>query len=133
MTTLVEIRNVLVNHMVTNFSGTPVIYENRSVDMDRVDDRFIRFCVYVDDTQQANIAPNPFHRYYGRVEMQVFTKIGLGTNVTLALMDELTGIFKCKVVGGKVHTQVPTPSRVEEHDGWYCHTFVVPFFADSNT
>lgn len=133
MTTLVSIRDALVAHMESNWnhSDVKVIYENKTVDLDRVGDRFIRFTVDVYESTQANLAPSPFHRYYGSVEMELYTKAGSGVRATLALLDELTTTFKYQVIAG-VHTETPTPSRSEEHDGWYLARFSVPFFADSN-
>lgn len=135
MTTMTNIRDILVQAMVTAWThnDVSVVYENKPVDLDRAGDRFIRFVVNFDDAVQANIAPDPFHRYHGRVEIQVFTKSGFGVRTTYTYLDELTTAFKCKVFGGKVHTTIPTPSRVEEHEGWHCAYFMVPFFADSNT
>jgi hypothetical protein len=60
------------------------------------------------------------------------SKIGLGIRSRLALMDELTELFKFKVLGG-LHVQVPTPGRSQERDGWHSAVLAIPFFADSNS
>lgn len=130
----VEMRDALVAHLEDNFGHPEIVrfYDNPGeVDLDNVGETFLRVEINFYGARQANIAQYPFFRTYGSITIMLYSKIGTGVRDRLILLDELTELFKFKVLGG-LHLQVPTPGRYKESDGWHSAALAVPFFADSN-
>jgi len=130
MTTYVEARDAIVSHIDANFSGIPVFYENTlEVDLNTVEDRFIRVEVEFSGASQASMGDNALDRTYGFITYRVFTKQGRGTRATLEVMDTLRDVAKTMTTD-KVQCESVRPGKVESKSGWECRDLLVPFWFD---
>jgi hypothetical protein len=138
-----QIRDTLVQYMETawasNKAAVPVFYRRQqdTLDMQEIPgDWFIKFTLVFERNDQANLAPSPFLRTSGRIEILLFGKEGQSDRTWQQYLDTLVDLFrpeKIRALGTGITGKVPTPGRYEEHDGWCSETLLVPFFADSNT
>jgi hypothetical protein len=131
MTTLVQCRDDLVTLIHTNLTGVPVFWENTtSVDLDKAGDRFVRVEIDFDGAKMLTVDPSPVHLTEGSIYFSIFTREGLGTRGTLALMDTISTLVKFRFTT-RVRTFTPTPTRVQSKDGWHMQELRVPFEMDS--
>ena len=129
MTTFVQARDDLATLISTGLTGigVPVFWENTlSVDMDTVGPRFIRIEIDFDNARQVTMDGVPVHETLGEIYFTLFTREGLGTRSTLALLDTISDVVKYKLAS-RVTTWTPTPGRKDYKNGWYVQELVVPF------
>ena len=125
----------IVSHFTTGWVAkhpdVRVMYDNVDIDINQLEE-YLEFSVLFDDATQANIGENPFHRFYGTIEISMFVHRGTGTGVVLKYLGELGTLFGFKNLGG-VHTQVPRIGGELSRGNWYSQVLRVSFYADSNT
>lgn len=129
MTTFVQARDDLAALISTGLTGigVPVFWENTlSVDLDKVGDRFIRIEIDFDTARQLTMNGAPIHETMGEIYFTVFSKEGLGTRATLALLDTISSVAKYQLTG-RVKTLTPSPGKKDYRDGWYSQELRVPF------
>jgi hypothetical protein len=131
----VEIRAQLVAAMdafEALYPEIPVEYQNvESIDLDNAPDVFVCFHVLFNFSRQANIAPSPFKRRYGRVRATCFVKENLGSVKAMNVLAAIEQIFEFQTLGG-THLECAVPGGEGADKGWYSRTVSIPFFADSN-
>lgn len=131
MTTYVEARDAIVTFITSNFTDIPVFWENTlEVDLDEVDDRFLRVEIDFNAGEQISIEFSPQDRTYGIVVLTVMTKEGLGTRATLAVQDTLKQLLRHQTLSGVV-LRTPVPGDKQVKGGWEARELLVPFHFDS--
>lgn len=125
-----EIVTMLHADLVINKPGLPVFWENTlQVDLNAVADPFVRIEIDFDDAEQLTINDDPWHRVYGTIYFNVFTKTGSGTRNVLVLFDYFSNLAKFRL-GTKFSSSAPRPGRKSARQGWVSFEIGVPFHFD---
>lgn len=111
----------------------PVFYDNiDTLDLNTITaDLFVCFHIRFTTSHQANIAPMPFKRQYGRVRATCFIRENTGSVASLRVLQALTDLYQFQTLGG-THCQAASPGGEAQQKGWASIALEVPFFADSN-
>lgn len=135
MTTYVDARDLIVNHINSSFSADypllKVFYENTTeVDVNTVGSKYMRVGINFITAKQVSLELNPIDRTIGEVVFLFAYKEGEGTRDALGMFDYVRGLFSYKYLGG-VNFRVPVPGSNRSRDGWMYFTISVPLFFDS--
>lgn len=132
---LTEVRAAIEQYLASNWptlhADVPIRYENTAtVDLATQETPFIGVTTRYVKSEQVSLGDNPTYRYQGYIYLDVYVKELTGTQIALTLLDDLTQLFRSKVING-VHTRTPMPAAGLVKDGWMRQSMNVPFWFDT--
>ena len=133
MTTRVQARDAIVTllntHFTTNHPTLKVFWENTTeVNLDTVGDRFVRICIDWHQSRQITIEYKPSTRVVGYIRTTFFTKKGLGSRNTLALIDSFVSSVKYKRISPGITLECPSDVETVTQGNWESREVELRFF-----
>lgn len=137
--TLYEARSVIQGYLHTNWTDTPIVWENVQ-DLDFASptqtplllgqDPFISLEIFVHNSQTITV-PGHCIRYPGTLEFGVFTKTQTGGHPGDQLVDTLIGLFENKGLGSagsRIRVRnIVTTVKYRIDSNWYVHRISFAF------
>ena len=121
------IRVAIESHIASNWTQTPVQYEN--VDLDTKDmSEYISINVLSGESVQSSIGESGQYLTSGSLVIMIFTGIGSGSARAKTLADTLAGLFRGAKIGG-VSFKVPSGNQVASTGSYYQFNLTVPFYS----
>jgi len=113
-------------------NGVGIAYDNDKGDVPGATaTKWCRLTILDGDSQQADMASNPFYRHFGVVDVSIFVKPQQGDASARSLHDALAGFFRGQRVQGIVfRAPITVNSGGLDGAGWWKRQFQVPFYWD---
>lgn len=123
--TPLEIRNTLLSHLNTNYSTTPVEYENIKFTGDK-DEAFISFAFLLGKSFSVIKGTGNITRHTGMVSIIVRAPVLSGSKTAYTLGTEILTLFERERLGSLVF-RAGTVYPIKMEDEYYNLRVVVPF------
>lgn len=114
-------------------SATPIEWPNRNFTKPSGKDPWVRIIIQDGEAFQASFGNSGanVHRHPGVIQLQVFTKMGIGNARALELADDAAAIFRGASFSGVRCRAASVREIGPDGHGWYQVNVTVPFWRDS--
>lgn len=116
----------LETHFQTNFTSTPVEFENAPLDISNISE-YVRHAVRFGSGKVTSLSGACF-RYQGAVIVQIFVKPGIGLARPMELADTISGLYRAAVIGGHMFGVPEVTKHPAGGSGWVQVQVYCPFY-----
>lgn len=111
-------------YIAANVTGTSLVFENVTHKSGVLD--WVRVNILNSNSRQVSMGDAPYFRYRGLLIFQVFTKPNIGSGRSVAIVDQLSSLFRGKRIGTLTFDS-PMLEKIGEQDSWYQVNLTIPF------
>lgn len=116
----------LETHFQTNFTSTPVEFENAPLDISTLTE-YVRHVIRFGAGKVTSLSGGCF-RYQGAVIVQIFVKPGVGLARPMELADTISGLYRAAVIGGHMFGVPEVTKHPAGGQGWVQVQVYCPFY-----
>jgi len=129
MGTFQDIRQAIEARMASNWTTTPIAYDNVAYTPTPATP-FVRLLIEEVDSKQVSMSTTPCHRFTGLIVVMIFVAINTGTNTVRGYADTIAGIFR-NADFSNIKCQSPRIIRVGDIGEWYQVSVITDFYKDA--
>ncbi len=132
-----EMRSRIEEHFRKKWGvTTPVSFDNVEADSKlkatkAANEPWVRVTIREGSSNLAGLALTKLYRDNGIIIVQVFTKLGVGTNTARKLAEQVRGILRYADIGNGLFLKAPAINPIGEVEGWYQINVTTPIQWDS--
>ena len=127
------VQRELESYFATNWTDTPVVYDNVPKPDINDDDPWVRLTLTYSSARQVSMGAgnSNFHRFQGVANVQIFSPIDVGSKPALELADKVVGLFTANRIGQSQMLTAETQILGDDGFSRYQINVVCPFYFDN--